>query len=496
MNATANYIPTKPLSVQEVKQWDFETDVLISGFGGAGGCAAIEAANHKAEVMLLEMASGSGGTTALSSAELYLGGNGGTRVQRKAGFNDDTEDMFRYLMLASGPNADEAKVRYYAENNLKHFQWLQDLGVPFSDEFSPEKMIVFLTENCLLYTGNEEAYPFCDVAKPCPRGHKPKILGDNGGQLLIDVLTKEVNSKPNIKVNYDSRVLTTIINERRRVCGVVARMNNKPIYIKARRGVILCSGGFVMNSEMLKRYAPNLLRPSDPIGSPGDDGSGILMGMGAGGAAINMGEGFVTIPYYPPSSLVKGVLVNEQGQRFINEDCYHGRVGYFALQQPGNSIFLIADNTIFGRPDENMRIQLRAVGETIEELEKELKLPEKTLQNTVNTFNHFASQGKDPLFHKQSKFLRPLTDPPFAALDCSIGEAYYPFFTLGGLDTLVTGEVLTANQEVVEGLYAAGRNACGVPRYGGGYSSGMSVGDATLFGRLAGKTAANAVAIN
>jgi succinate dehydrogenase/fumarate reductase flavoprotein subunit len=81
---------------------------------------------------------------------------------------------------------------------------------------------------------------------------------------------------------------------------------------------------------------------------------------------------------------------------------------------------------------------------------------------------------------------------PLAALDCTPGRgAFYPFFTLGGLDTKPTGEVLRMDKSVIKGLYAAGRAACGVPRTAAGYASGMSVGDATYFGRIAGKTVAN-----
>jgi succinate dehydrogenase/fumarate reductase flavoprotein subunit len=82
-------------------------------------------------------------------------------------------------------------------------------------------------------------------------------------------------------------------------------------------------------------------------------------------------------------------------------------------------------------------------------------------------------------------------EPPYAALDCTPGSgAIYPYFTLGGLDTLPTGEVLTMDGGIIPGLYAAGRTSCGLPRTGAGYGSGMSVGDATYFGRVAGKQVA------
>ena len=136
-----------------------------------------------------------------------------------------------------------------------------------------------------------------------------------------------------------------------------------------------------------------------------------------------------------------------------------------------------------------------ATGETIEELEAELALPEGTLAFTVDFFNRHARRGEDPLFHKHADYLAPLDNPPYAACDVTPGAgAFYPVFTLGGLHARPTGEVLTEDNEAIPGLFTAGRNCCGLPRSGATYSSGMSIGDATFFGRLAGRSAANAPA--
>jgi len=100
------------------------------------------------------------------------------------------------------------------------------------------------------------------------------------------------------------------------------------------------------------------------------------------------------------------------------------------------------------------------------------------------------SSVRTPDFHKDESWLQPLDRPPFAALACHLDQAYYPFFTLGGLSVRPTGEVRTAEGKLIQGLYAAGRAACGLPRWGKGYSSGMSLGDCTFFGRMAGRAAA------
>ena len=132
MSDTVKTNPSQTRKARDVPQWDITTDVAIVGFGGAGGCAAIEAANAGSSTVIFELASASGGSTAMSSAEIYMGGSGGTRVQQACGFQDDTEDMVTYMMMAAGPQADEEKIRNYCENSQAHFQWLVDLGVPSS----------------------------------------------------------------------------------------------------------------------------------------------------------------------------------------------------------------------------------------------------------------------------------------------------------------------------------------------------------------------------
>ncbi|MBU73674.1 MULTISPECIES: FAD-dependent oxidoreductase [Spongiibacter] len=494
MNNSDKTSPSKPLRASAVPHWDIETDIAIVGFGGAGACAAIEAADAGATVQLFELASASGGSTALSSAEIYMGGNGGTPVQQACGYSDDTENMLNYLRACFGNQADEDKLRYYCENSIAHYQWLTGMGVPFKMSELKERAIMALTDDCLLYTGNEKAYPFPEHAKPIPRGHNLEIEGDNGGPLLMKLLTEAVEARENVTVHYESRALTLVQDDNDVVVGIVVRINQKEHYVKASKGVILCAGGFCMNEEMVRKYAPQFDCGLTPIGNPGDTGSGILMGMGAGGATINMHECFVSLPYYPPSSLTYGILVNDKGQRFINEDCYHGRVGYNALLQQRNSkrIYMITDVEGYGDYERMSYLgaQVAGTGDTIAELEGELELPSGSLQQTLESYNRNAAEGNDPLYHKSDAWLRPI-EPPFVALDCTLGRGpFYPFFTLGGLDSLPTGEVLNADREVIPGLYAAGRTTAGIPRTAAGYASGMSVGDATFFGRMAGKAAA------
>lgn len=489
MTESSPTMATRPRRLETVDTWDIETDVAIVGFGGAGACAAIEAADAGAEVCLFEVASASGGSTALSSAEVYMGGNGGTRVQRACGYEDTTEDMIAYLMAAQGDLADEARIRMYCENSRAHFDWLVAHGARYKDTEHKERAIMALTDDCLLYTGNEKAWPFRDVAKPCPRGHNLEVEGDNGGPMLMGVLTTAVEQR-DIRIEYDARALTLIASDDNEVHGLVVRIDGEERNVRARKGVILCAGGFVMNRAMLEKYAPTIAKVGNiPVGNPGDTGTGILMGQGVGGALIHMSEAFITLPYYPPASLTYGIFVNAQAQRFINEDVYHARIAHHAIQQLGHGIYLIVNHDDYEHP-KFLNASVAGTGENVEELAEEIGLDPAMLRHTIDFYNEHAKRGEDPLFHKGAEWLKPI-EPPYAALDCTPGSGVlYPYFTLGGLDTLPTGEVLTMEKQPIPGLYAAGRTACGVPRTAAGYGSGLSVGDATFFGRVAGKTVA------
>ncbi len=480
--------PIRPRLDSDISRWAMEHDVIVVGFGGAGACAAIEAHDAGTKTCIIEVASASGGSTALSSAEIYMGGHGGTRVQQACGYDDSTEAMFTFMKAAMGDLGDEAKIRAYVDGSLEHFNWLVSQGVPYKDSEYKERAIMAMTDDCILYTGNEKAWPFREMAKPCPRGHNLQVEGDNGGPLLMKILTAQVE-KRNIEVHYDTRALTLIKNKANEIVGLLVRKDGEELAIKANKGVILCAGGYCMNAEMVARFTPMLKNANIPIGNPFDTGAGILMGQGVGAALVNMMEAFVTMPYYPPASLTYGILVNAQAQRFINEDCYHGRVAYHVLRQTGDRVYMIVSADEFEKPV-FLNADFAGTGETIEELAAELNLDAEQLTHTISFYNRKAAAGEDPIFHKSADWLKEIK-APYAALDVTPGRgAWFPYFTLGGLDTLPTGEVLDMERNPIKGLFAAGRTTAGVPRTAAGYASGMSVGDATFFGRMAGKQAA------
>ncbi len=479
----------KPVPASQVSGWDFETEVAVVGFGAAGACAAIGAAEEGAKVMLFERGSGSGGASALSGGEIYIGGGGGTDAQRAAGFEDSTEALAAYLKAAGGPCADEAKCDLYAQESLNHYEWLKAQGIPYRGNYLPGKHIEPTDDSTLMWSGSEAAVPFCDLAKPAPRGHVIQHMGWGGGRPMVDLLEARGRAL-GVEVVVDARAVA-LVQDGDRIVGLVVRIDNQIRFVKATKGVILCTGGFVMNEEMRRRYCPETFRINSPIGDQ-DDGSGIQLGVGAGGDAIHMEQFFTTCPWTMPEPQAYGVLVNAAGQRFINEDCYHGRVSRFAVDQLGGRVYLLLDNAHFSQPLELAGMSIAGTGDTWEEVETELEMAPGTLSATMAFYNSHAREGEDPLFGKRPPILTPLDQGPFIALEMNFQNSYFSFFTLGGLRTSVDGEVLDRTGAPISGLFAAGRATSGLPAWGHGYSSGMSLADCTFFGRRAGRKAAAA----
>ncbi len=471
--------PSEVRKAADAPRWHEQAEVVVVGLGAAGASAAIEATARGAEVLVLECTSGGGGTSATSHGQLYLGG--GTPIQKACGFDDSSEEMFKYLVASCGPGPDEEKIRLFCEHSVEHFAWLEATGVPFKESFFAEGTDP-TTDDCLSYTGNELAHPWREIARPAPRGHTVTQAGQSGGVLMQHLLGAV--QRAGVRVLPDTRCETLVVDTERAVVGAVVRSAGEERWVRATRGVVLTTGGFIQNPEMVARYAP-LLQQCTPVGCETDDGSGIRMGIGAGAAAIRMESGLVVLPFVSPVGLRRGVLVNRQGLRFVNEDVYQARAGEVAVYGQDGDVWLIVDDAIFERTD--MPSVVAAVGEDMAELEAELGIPDGSLQATIQRYNDDAARGEDPCFHKAPEYLTPLVHPPYAALGCGESERSTTF-SLGGLHTRPNGQVLTPDGRDVPGLFAAGATASGLAARG--YNSGISLSDATFFGRQAGARAA------
>lgn len=476
-----------PVPVADVPAWSDEVDVLVVGAGMGGACAALEAARAGARVLVLDRGGPGTATTAMAGGHFYLGG--GTAVQQATGHEDSAEEMEKYLRAVS-PDADPEKIHLYCRDSVEHFDWVEALGFQFERSYYPKKAVVQPGTEGLMYTGSEKAWPFCEIAKPAPRGHKPPFEGDTGGGGFVLELALKQLANAGVEVRYDTGV-TALVTDGEAVVGATWKQYAETGAIRA-GAVILAAGGFVMNEQMIEEYAPRLkalVARGMALGNSYDDGLGIRMGESVGGVAEHMEGAFFTSPFYPPGDTLKGIIVNKQGRRFVNEDVYHSRSASALFEQPDCEGYLIMDSETMAAPAYGFH-PLVDGWDTIEEMEAGLGMPAGSLVETMRAYNEAAGRGEDPEFHKAAEYVVPLDQGPWGAYDLTPGKAFYAGFTLGGLRTSVDGELLRADGTPIPGVYAAGACASNIALDGSGYSSGTQLGEASYFGRRAGRHAA------
>ena len=531
------------------RAWDEEYDVVVVGFGGAGACAAIQAADDGARVLVLERYDG-GGSTKMSAGAIYAGG--GSDTQRAAGIDDDKEQMLRYLERETGGAVDKAVLRAFCEQSLDNLRWLESHGVTFPAKFFPKKTTQPPDEYGLYFSGNEKQR--AEHAAPAPRGHVPAGRGMTGGVLynalkkaairrgvtvlyrnrperlitdgrdrVVGVETRELPSGPVVRGLH--RTLFGLGMVSRSVVPVIGRLENatgRTRRVRAAGGVVICSGGFMFNRQMVDRHSPQYAGCM-PLGTPGDDGGGIRLGQSVGGAVASMQECAAWRFIYPPEAFMSGVLVNEKGARICDESLYGATFCRHIAQQPGGRAFLVVDSRVLRDAREqleqeerlmdhslrelfsgemnalifrkltaflNMNVNRRKTA-TLEKLEAACNMPPGSLIGTVAEYNACIERGQKDAFGKAREYTEPLVEPPFYAINCDLDNVLFlgPCITLGGLR--VKGEsaqVLREDGSPIPGLYAAGRSAVGV--CSGGYVSGLSLADCVFSGRNAGRSAA------
>lgn len=454
-------------------------DVIIVGLGAAGASAAIAAAEAGLDVLVLERASGGGGSTAASGGYLYLGG--GTEIQKANGFADSVDDMIAFLTCEM-PDPPHDKIRAYCENSVEHYQWLKSHGVPFNTKYYGGKHFEVPSDETLSWTGNEKAFPHNSIAHPAPRGHMVAAPGAAGHVLIARLIGAA--ERAGTRFIYDANVQALVVEDDR-VIGVHYRREGVQHTALARHGVLLATGGFGMNPEMLAKHLPIMARDDVyVVGGPYSDGIGVQLGESVGAATAHMDAQLVTSPLYPPEGYLKGILVNKFGERFIAEDCYHARTTQAIIDQPDHCAWLIVDTAMYAPPTFGQQ-QLVDVWEDFATMERDLGLPASSLQTTVACYNADAAEGCDSVMHKHPDWCQPLTEAPFAAVDCSLGKAVFSGFSLGGLATDIDAHVLRADGTIIPGLYAAGATASNLAQGSSSYASGVCLGESTYFARRA-----------
>jgi succinate dehydrogenase/fumarate reductase flavoprotein subunit len=477
-----------PVPVDDVPTWSDEVDVLVIGAGMGGASAALEAAAHGARVLVIDRGGRLTCTSAMAGGHFYLGG--GTPVQQAVGIEDSPEEMAKYLR-ATSPDCDPEKIRLYAEGSVEHFGWLESLGFEFERSYYAQKAVMQPRTEGLMYSGNELAWPFCDLARPAPRGHKPPVEGDAGGASLVVGLALDRLASLGVEVRYDTGATSLVVGTDGEVVGARWKRFADEGAIRA-RAVVIAAGGFVLNPEMVSTYAPRLealVARGMALGNSHDDGLGIRLGESVGGVADHMDGAFFTSPFYPPADLLKGIVVNKEGRRFINEDAYHSRTSAFVFEQPEQKAYLILDSETMAEPAYGFQPLIDG-WDSVEEMEDGLGVPAGSLAKTLEAYNEAARNGQDPEQHKAAQYVVPLDHPPYGAYDLTPGACFYAGFSLGGLRVTVDGQVERADGTVVPGVYAAGACASNIACDGSGYASGTQLGEASFFGRRAGRHAA------
>jgi succinate dehydrogenase/fumarate reductase flavoprotein subunit len=476
----------EPVDVTRIRGWDRSADVVVVGLGIAGACAALEAQGAGADVLVIERAGAGGGASALSQGQFYLGG--GTAVQTACGYADSPEEMYRFMRAVTTTDEEE-KLRIFCEESVAQFDWLEAQGVPFARVAYTHKAVYTRTGEGLLTTGNEKAWPFRERAVPAPRGHQVSGEGDiSGGYVAMRAILSTVE-REQVSVLYDANVIAFVQAADGSIVGVKMRKDGVDELVEARKGVILAAGSFNLNADITAENMPLFTEYGKPLGEPTNDGAGLLLGRTVGVAERGMQGLIATASIYPPEDLVKGIVVNAKGERFVAEDVYHGRMSYYVAQQPDAKAFLILDEEIFAYPKHGSHTFINAF-ESVDEMEAALGVPEESLARTLADYNADIAHGEDSAFHKHPDWLKVL-EAPYAVFEISIPRSDYHWMSLGGLVTDAHGRALREDGTPVPGLYAAGACTSHLPQDGDEYASGMSLAAGSIFGRRAGAHAAS-----
>ena len=472
-----------------------ETDVIVVGAGGAGLAAALTAADGGANVVVFEKMPVAGGTT--NFAEGIFAAE--SPLQRRLHCGPTRDEAFKGIMDYTHWRANPRLARTFVDKSASTIAWLMEKGVEFEG-----------------------------VMAMWPQGprtwHLIKGRGaDKGGRKLIKVLLERVAEEEKVSIRYRTPVKKLITDEDGSVVGVIAE-DQEGKSIEARAGaVIISTGGFANNKEMLEKYT-RFGADVIPVGNINKVGDGIRMAMDVGATTVGMdvlqlvGAGIPGVMF--TSHLVvaawqpANIWVNLSGRRFCDEAIgfNFSYAGNALVQQKNMTMFSIFDesgkdymiqngvdlgigviipvDTKLNHLDEeiqkNMPKNVVVVAESIEELAEKAGMPKDALTATIDEYNKFCDKGYDALFSKDRRYLKALRAPKYYAVKC------IPHFlgTIGGIRINENTEALNHNLEVIPGLYAAGNCAGGM--YGDTYdlyTSGGTFAFALNSGRIAAENA-------
>ena len=449
----------------EIRPSEKQYDVIIVGAGGAGLSAAVMAAREGASVAVLEKMSEPGGNTVRATAMYNCVDD---KLQHPLGIYDSEEDFYNETYNGGYQKAKPELVRILTSQADEGKLFLEELGLQFDT----------VIDNCL---GGKIA-----------RGHYS--LAHNGTD-YVQVLWQACND---LGVDfYLNTKANELIMAQDSVIGVEAYRKGETIEFYANNGVVLASGGFGQNVEMRMYYNRNLTGELLCSNAPGATGDGIIMASKIGASLINMEY----IELYPmgdsydgglrnsiPNVINKGILVNQQGQRFVREDGARDVLSQAILDQKGSYAYSIVDDDFEIFADDRSYLEgLVLMGyvekaNSIDELAQLIDIDADILINTIDQYNQSVALQSDCL--GRETLINAIDKPPFYA-NMKKPTIHH---TLGGFEINEMAQVLNQDKQPINGLFAAGEVTGGI--HGANRLGGNSFPDMIVFGRIAGKNAA------
>ncbi len=447
----------------------YETDVVVIGSGIAGLASAIEAKDKGAEVLVLEKLGLPGGSSAMCGGKVLAAES---YISEKVGEQTTTKELADYFYEVSEEEGDRTFIDYIAEESPHTIQWMTDNGVQFKEEL--EK----LHSSHVHATGHMTTNDF----------------GTGFTEPLFEALKKR-----GVDVLLNTTVESLIVEEGV-VTGVKASDNiGNDIKVNA-KAVVIASGGFNQNPEMIKQHHP-YLDVYYSNGAKGNTGDGIQMGEEVGAetlfrdGAINLAVNIPTMYGYMEG--YKGLYVSEEGKRFIDETSFHFVRSRIMRDRDETVLYAITteSNELV---EASVQIGQAFVANSLEELgqkiadnqaEGEKSFDSNELLQAVARYNELAESGKDEDFGKDANYLEPVKGDRYYGLRMMTSNSG----THGGLVVNLDGQVLNKNGEVIEGLYAAGEVADGQYLNIGYPGSGTAISSFATLGRRTGQKAAEEV---
>lgn len=438
-------------------------DVVVIGSGGAGLAAAIQAHDEGARVLIVEKMPSIGGNTIKASAGMNAAE---TRFQRVKGI-EDSKALFYKESLKGGHNKNNPELLHrFVENAPEAIEWLAHRGIMLNDITTTGGMSI-------------------------DRTHRPKD-GSAVGGYLISGLVRNVN-KRQIEVMLDTSV-SDIVFENGEVTGVRLTTEENETLNVTTRSVIVATGGFSANSQMVVKYRPDL-DGFVTTNHKGATGGGIALLERIGAGTVDMGEIQIhptveqTTSYLISESIRGGgaILVNQQGSRFFDEMDTRDKVSAQIIALPEKYAYIVFDEHVRVKnkaADEYIAKGLVTSASTPTALAEALGMDDETFQTTLARYNRFVEKQHDDDFGRTTALRAPLNEGPFHAIRIAPGVHH----TMGGVTINTETCVLNTAQQVIPGAFAAGEVVGGI--HGGNRIGGNAVADIIIFGTLAGHQAA------